>query len=89
MAQVFDGDDKPDIDYPVSWSYKVVGSDEERVRVAIVGIVGALEHTLEPSNKSRTGKYVSLALVVVVSDEAQRLRIGQELHLHADVKFVL
>ena len=89
MTRIFGEDDKLDIDYPVSWPYKVVGSSEERVREAIAGIVGALEHTVEPSNKSRTGKYVSLELVVTVADEGQRLGIGQALHEHVDVKFVL
>ena len=89
MTRIFGEDDKLDIDYPVSWSYKVVGGSEERVRAAITGVVGALEHTVAPSNKSRTGKYVSLELVVVVTHETERLGIGQALHEHVDVKFVL
>ncbi len=89
MTHVFGAHDRPDIDYPVSWPYKVVGSDEARLGGAIAHAVGALEHTVRHSNKSRTGKYISLELVVVVENEAQRLNIGQALYEHADVKFVL
>ena len=81
--------DKPDIDYPVEWTYKVVGPDEERLRAAIAEAVGSAEHTIRPSRTSSSGKYVSLELVVTVTDEQQRLAIGQALHDHVDVKFVL
>jgi putative lipoic acid-binding regulatory protein len=89
MTSVFGDQDRPEIDYPVEWTYKVVGRDEERLRAAIVGAVGGAEHTIRSSNRSSAGKYLSLELVVRVESEERRLAIGNALHVHADVKFVL
>ena len=36
--------DRPEITYPVRWTYKVIGSDEARLRTAIGAIVGEVEH---------------------------------------------
>jgi len=87
--RTFGEQDRPEIDYPCRWAYKVVGDDEQRVRAAVRRVVGDADHTLELSNKSRTGKYISLALEVLVRDEEQRRRIGQSLHEHDDVRIVL
>jgi putative lipoic acid-binding regulatory protein len=87
--RVFGEHDRPDIGYPIEWTYKVVGSSEDRLRVAIASVVGPAEHTIRPSRTSRTGKYVSLELLVTVGGEAQRLAIGQALHEHVEVTFVL
>ena len=81
--------DRPEIEYPCRWSYKVVGESEERLRAVIRKVVGDTDHTLKLSNTSRTGKYVSLALDVLVRDEVQRRGIGQTLHEHIDVRLVL
>ena len=81
--------DRPEIEYPCRWAYKVVGESEDRLRAVIRKVVGDADHTLELSNTSRTGKYVSLALDVLVSDEEQRRGIGQRLHEHGDVRLVL
>jgi len=82
-------DGEPNIDYPVEWTYKVVGPDEDDVRAAIAEAVGSAEHSIRPSRRSRSGRFVSLELRVVVDGERQRLAIGQALHGHAAVKFVL
>ena len=87
--RVFGEHDHPDIEYPCRWPYKVVGASEARLRDAVRGAVGDAEHTLVLSNTSRTGKYVSLALEVLVFDDAQRLTIGRLLHEHVDVRLVL
>lgn len=87
--KLFGEADHPEIDYPCRWAYKVVGTSEDRIRAAVRGVVGKTDHTLEVSNHSRTGKYVSLALEVLVADDQQRVRIGQALHEHDDVRFVL
>ena len=87
--RIFGERDRPEIEYPTDWTFKVVGPDEGRLRNAIGGVVGSMDHTLTLSRRSRGGKYVSLELVVTVGGEAQRLAIGQVLHEHEDVKFVL
>ena len=83
------GDREPEIHYPVMWSYKVIGSDEERLRAAVAQVVGSLNHELTRSNTSATGKYLSLHLRLVVHDKLQRHTIFHALRGHPDVRAVL
>lgn len=82
-------DHKLELDYPCRWDYTVIGRDEPKMRDAIAEIVGDSEHTLRPSNTSRTGKYTSLALQVVVADDQMRIEIFHALRGHDDVMMVL
>lgn len=80
---------RPEIDYPGPWDYQIIGEDEQRVRIAVAGIVGNVEYMLSRANISKKGRYVSLLLTVVVKDEAERLSIFHALRQHADVRYVL
>jgi len=81
--------DRPEIEYPTRWTYKVIGEDESRLRAAIATIVGNREHGIDFSHASTQGKYVSLTLEVVVHDEDERNTIFGELGKHVDVKVVM
>jgi len=80
---------KPEITYPCSWTYKVIGLDEASLRLAVAEVVGDCVHTLTAGNESAGGKYVSLALDAQVEDEAQRLEIFKRLAQHPAVRFVI
>jgi len=80
---------EPEIDYPCSWSYKLVGPDEAALRAAIAAIVAHREHEIALSRTSRTGKYVSLKVEVVVGDHDERRGLANEFNDHPSVKFVL
>lgn len=81
-------DQKPEITYPCAWSYRVIGADEQRLREVIVEVVGDVEHSLRLAHESSHGRYRSLALEVVVRDEAHRNSIFTALGRHPDVRFV-
>ncbi len=76
------------IDYPCEWIYKVIGSDKESVHNAIVGIIQDSEFHINDSNTSKTGKYLSFNVTVMVGDEAYRNKIYQAFKGHDDIKFV-
>jgi uncharacterized protein len=78
-----------DLTYPCPWTYKVFGRDEDSLRTAIAPIVGELEHTIRFSNRSRSGKYVTLELEVTVPSDERRLGIYRELHEHEAVVYLL
>ena len=78
-----------ELDYPCRWSHKVVGRDEASVRAAVAAVLEGQEYDLVPSRQSRTGKYVSLELGFVARDQDHRQGIGQSLHDHPDVLFVI
>ncbi len=76
------------IDYPCEWLYKVIGSNKESVHNAVAGIIQNNEYHINDSNTSKTGKYQSFNVTVMVSDEAYRNNIYQALKGHDDIKFV-
>jgi putative lipoic acid-binding regulatory protein len=82
------GDQKVGIDYPCLWLYKVIGSDEVKMRAAIAGIIaGAADVTV--SRSSATGKYVSLSIAVQVENEQKRIAVYEALRKEPSVKMVL
>jgi hypothetical protein len=83
------GDRRPEVRYPCTWSYKLIGRDEVGMRRAIADVVGDSPHRVSRSNTSRTGRYCSVLLEVDVRDEEQRLRVFEALHRHPAVRFVL
>lgn len=72
--------DKPSVEYPCRWTYKVIGRDPEAVRAAIQtclplclpGPLSGRDPHLESSRTSSGGAYVSLNLTVTVQDEGER-----------------
>jgi len=80
---------KPLITYPCRWDYKIIGADAGRIRAVIAEAVAEAEHTVADSNRSRGGKYCSVALTVAVHDEEHRNRIFMALRGHKDVIMVL
>ena len=81
--------DRLDIRYPVRWTYKVIGSDEDRLRDAIGAVVGEAEHTISYSHTSSGGRYISLTADVVVESEDQRNHLFGQLGSHTDVRVVI
>ncbi len=79
---------RPEITYPCTWSYRIIGPDEVRLRSAAVVTVGERVHTLTPGLESSGGKYRSLQLEVLVLDEVERLGLFAALSRHPDVRFV-
>ncbi len=76
------------IDYPCEWIYKVIGRDKESVDGAIASIIQDNAYYINISNTSKTGKYLSFDVTIMVSDEAYRNKIYQALKGHDDIKFV-
>ncbi len=79
---------KAGIDYPCEWAYKVIGNDKESVHNAIASVIQDSEYKISDSNTSKTGKYLSFNVTVIVNDEAFRNKIYQAFKEHADIKFV-
>jgi putative lipoic acid-binding regulatory protein len=77
------------LEYPCPWTYTVIGTDEDRVRTAVAGVMGEMAHELRFSHSSKTGKYRSYNLELEVRSEQERLRIYRELHDHSDITYTL
>ena len=81
--------DKAAIEYPCSWSFKVIGLDAEALRKAVAVVLGDQQYLLTHSRSSSSGKYQSLHLETVVDSEERRNGIFNALQNHAAVRMVL
>jgi len=81
--------DKPKIEYPCTWWFKVIGSDREGISQHIISMLQSFEFDLSESRQSRSGKYLSFNLSVHVKDEQERNAIFQDLKKVPTVKFIL
>lgn len=88
---------KPKIEYPCQWGYKVIGNDEETVHKAIRN---CLSECFEPGEELKSleiggsrvsggGKYVSVGLTIEVMNEEERNIIFQALADRPEIKMVI
>jgi putative lipoic acid-binding regulatory protein len=82
-------DKKLELEYPCNWCYKVIANEKESLQNAVRDVVAEREHTLTDSNKSKSGKYVSMNLDMLVHNEDDRQFIYDALKKHNDIKMVL
>jgi len=80
---------KPNIEYPCEWHYKVIGTDVDEMIKTIEEAVEGMEFKISSSNVSSKGKYFSLNLKVFVTSETIRDIIFTKLEANEFVKMVL
>ena len=80
---------KLELEYPCNWCYKVIATEKEALQKAIHEVILEREHKLTHSNNSKTGKYVSMNLDLLVQNEDDRQFIYDALKAHQDIKMVL
>ena len=89
MEIINDSEKKVVLEYPCNWCYKVIATEEKALKQAITDVIDERDHTLEHSNKSKTGKYVSMNLDILVHNEDDRTFIFDALKKHQNIKMVL
>ncbi len=80
---------RPEIEYPCTWVYKVIGQDCTILKEIIVSTCAPQDVEITHSNSSSGGKYHSLNAELTVNDEATRLGIYNTLKNSSGVKFVI
>lgn len=80
---------KPEISYPCSWKYNLIGHDISSIEKAARAILADAAHSLTKSKQSSSGKYVSVNLELDVTSEAHRDSIFIQFRDHIDIKFVI
>jgi putative lipoic acid-binding regulatory protein len=66
---------RPEIEFPCRWNYRIIGTSEDAIRALIAELVGEAEHEVAYGQASSGGTYVSLLLTVQVEDDAHRLAV--------------
>ncbi|HJO95202.1 MAG TPA: DUF493 domain-containing protein [Victivallales bacterium] len=89
MKKINDIKEKLEITYPCDWSYKVIGLSEDLVKKAISKIFGKTPLTINKSNQSKTGKYVSFNVNTTLQSAEEKDSLFNKLNDHKDIKFVL
>ena len=89
MVNINEVDQKLELDYPCNWKYKIITEHEEHTKEAVLDAINERFHTLTHSNNSKSGKYVSMNLELLVQNEDDRNFIYEALKAHQKVKMVL
>jgi len=84
-----DSKQKLELEYPINWTYKLIALDKAIIQKVIQEVILEREHKLTHSNSSKTGKFVSMNLDLLVHNEDDRNFIFQALKQHQDIKMVL
>lgn len=80
---------KVDISYPCEWTYKVIGTSDNKVEKAIKEVFKNKKYKLKLSNRSSKGKFVSFTLKTTVESEEERLKFFHDLTKHENINRVL
>jgi len=89
MEIINDSKQKVEIEYPSMWTYKLIGAEKKALQKAIHDVIVERDHKLSHSNKSKTGKYISMNLELVVISDDERNFIFDALKKHQNIKMVL
>lgn len=89
MEIINDSEKKIELEYPTTWTYKLIALDKALIQKVIHEVILEREHNLAHSNASKTGKFVSMNLDLLVHNEDDRNFIFQALKEHQDIKMVL
>ncbi|MCD6585083.1 MAG: DUF493 domain-containing protein [Desulfobacteraceae bacterium] len=80
--------EKQIVEYPCQWSYRIIGTEEEVIRSAVKEYMKEAEFQLSASNTSRSGKYISLNLEIIVLNEDARNKIYLDLKTMPCIKMM-
>ena len=84
--------ERPDIDYPTNWGFKLIGRDKDKLLACIKEIMkaeGEKEHICSLGNASKTGKFHSYNASCSVKSEEERNRIFKYFSDHSDIDMVI
>ena len=80
---------RPTIEYPCEWKFRVLGEHETRLREVIAQVLSDRPHEVKAGNVSSGGKYCSVEAAAEVLTEADRDRIFAALAGAEGVKTVV
>ncbi len=85
--------EKAKVNYPCPWGFKVIGKEEtilrQAIMVCLLDVCEGREFSLELSNVSENGKYVSLNLSLSVDSEEDRNEIFTALADSPEIMMVI
>lgn len=80
---------KVQLEYPCPWVYKIIGSDENEMRLAVAEIIRDRNYKISHSRSSDTAKYHCLNVELSIESDSHRTTLYEALKSHRAVKIVL
>ena len=77
------------LEYPCNWSYRIICEDPDKINEIIVDVINERDFTVQISNKSKTGKYHSFNVELLVHHEDDRQGLFDLFKKHPEIKMVL
>ena len=81
--------EKPNIEYPCEWGYKIIGTDDTKLEAVICEVMGSRKHKNKGRNSSSKGKFHALSTVCQVESQVERDALFKAFQEHKDVKMVI
>jgi len=81
--------EKPKIEYPCDWGYKIIGTDKIKLEACIFEVMGEREYKRPKGNVSSKGKFHSLSTACKVESQEDRDSIFKAFQNHDAVKMVI
>ena len=81
--------DRLEIDYPCQWEFKLIGDDEDHMRQLVAEVLTTRQYSLDSSNTSREGRFMSMLLQTTVTSDEDRHAIFHRLRESPMIRMVL
>jgi uncharacterized protein len=81
--------ERPDIEYPCAWIFKLFGTEEALLRQAVGEIMPHTDCLLTLSRTSRRGRYLCMNLELTVVSDEDRTSVYEALSAHPGILLVL
>ena len=81
--------ERPDIEYPCEWGYKIIGTSKELLEACVFEIMGDREYTTGKGKTSSKGKFCALTTTCEVASEEDRNALFKAFQDHKDIKMVI
>ncbi len=81
--------EKPTIEYPCEWGFKVIGTDKEKLQKCIFDIMAYKDYKCRDGNISSKGKFISMNASCEVCSQEERDELFKAFQDHCDVKMVI
>ncbi len=88
---ILDGNtcERPDIEYPCEWGYKIIGTSKELLEACVFEVMGERDYHTSKGKSSSKGKFYALTTACEVASEKDRNALFKAFQDHSDVKMVI
>lgn len=88
---ILDGNscERPVIEYPCEWGYKIIGTSTLDLEACVFEVMGSRDYTTAKGHTSSKGKFHALSASCEVASEEDRNALFKAFQDHKDVKMVI